>query len=103
MKIEKEIYHLHSSTPKRTEVKSARRQLDRMMDDDESQQTPSLNQAGLNQALFQDVSSQLPLLREGGYEFVISDKLDILMQTYVKKLSPSNDDDLIRDIKRFIN
>ena len=28
-----------------------------------------------------------PLLTEGGYKFLISDKLDILMQSYVKKLS----------------
>ena len=54
------------STPKRNEVKNARRQLDRMMDDDEPQQTPPLNQAGLNQALFQDVSSHLS--RNGGDE-----------------------------------
>ena len=49
----RDLSFAETSTPKRTEVKNARRQLDRMMDNDESQQMP------LNQALFQDVSSHL--------------------------------------------
>ena len=62
----RDLSFAETSTPKRNEVKNARRQLDRMMDDEETQQTPPPNQAGLNQALFQDVSSHLS--RNGGDE-----------------------------------
>ena len=55
----RDLSFAETSTPKRNEVKNARRQLDRMMDGNETQQTPPPNQAGLNQALFQDVSSHL--------------------------------------------
>ena len=50
----RDLSFAQSSTPKRTEVTNARRPLDRMMDNNEYQQGPSLNQA-----LFQDVSSHL--------------------------------------------